>query len=163
MKRQSIARRTRIALAIVSVAAIFIGIGLTQGQLWGSATHNSINDIYGAISQSVQSGLAASGVTMSGPGLSQSSSLVISDGTASGQLCIGSPVCPPYTCEQETQVVMPCNPFAELIGRWVTIHLDTRLTVAGILMRECSGWLILKDGDTTYTVQISKVIVIESN
>ncbi|MDH7598803.1 MAG: hypothetical protein QHH07_04075 [Sedimentisphaerales bacterium] len=144
-----------------------LGVLLAQGQLLG-ITQGNPGTLYTSISQSIQSGTVSGGLSITGPAGTQGSYLATGDGWATGQVCVGTSGCgcTPSTCtpcEPTETYIEPCNPFADLIGKWVTIQMEGGVVVSGLLQKDCSGFLILKGQNVTLTVNIQKILFIESN
>jgi len=158
-------RIPRIVKGFIVLLAVSccLGVVAAQAQLFGSA-QGSTGSIYSSISQSIQSGMSSNGICLSGPEGTQSSCLTIGDGWASGSVCVGTGTCPCTTCTTEpAEVIKPCDPFEALVGKWITIQLDGGVSVAGMLEKECRGFLILRGQGVTFTVNIQKILFIESH
>jgi len=108
---------------------------------------------------SIQSAIASSmGSTQAG------SSICVNPGTCAGG-------CGSCTCQGATDTctscgAVPCNPFGDLVGKCIEVHLDGDVRVCGVLVKECGGFLILKcqaqNQTLTLTVSIQKILYIES-
>lgn len=93
---------------------------------------------------------------------------ILSDASA----CAAPETCPSgcssCTCPEVTDTScapcgpVPCNPFTDLVGRWIVVHLDGNVMVCGTLVKESGGFLIVRNDTQTLTVSIRKILYIEN-
>ena len=156
-------------MGVYSAITILVAIGCVGAVM--AQTDFSIPPIQGSsidtstwINQQIQNGQTTIGSGTNSSSIQSSSSISLNSGTCtsgcSSSICQGTT---DTASQSDSCVTVPCNPFAELMGKWIVVHLEGNLPVAGMLYRECSGFLILKTETQTLTVSIQKILVIESN
>ena len=149
---------------LVCAAGVAIGLVYCLGAVFGQAQSSALaipgssTDISAWINQQTQAGQTS---TQIGAGI----------GTPCWPQTDCSNPCPcqPQVVPTPVLVTNPCqpagcDPLGDLCGKNVTVHLDNDLSVAGVVVMNCKGFLVLKvPGVQTLTVNIQKILYIESD
>jgi len=165
--------------AIAALAAICcLGAVLAQADFYVPPVQGSSTDMSAWINQEIQTGQTSMQTAV----ISQGGTSVSSTGQAGGFAWSQSGACQscgnPCPSQQQINPDNPtpapaanpcepawCNPFEDLCGKQVKVFLEGNVSVTGIMVLNCRGFLVLRaiPINKTLTVNIQKILYIESD